>query len=313
MTASSPYISPIAVATSALLHAMIALALMPAALPQQVRMTERLVEVTLDLPSPPIEAPALAGATDQAALNLPAGSDEVQQSTLKQDEPQPAAVRTPVPVEPDVALIVPSSEPPPTPASRNFGNSASPPAPEPNWQKILPPLQAPSPITGQDFARSAPPATPSSPNVQPQTRAPAPQQPIREARPRRASQQQAAAEETEGKAQDTPSPLTRAATDYSHRQAQQDYLWHMIRKLSQYHFYGNSRDESERGLVVARLTVARDGRLLDAAVAKSSGFPGLDRAVIDTVRRASPFPPLPADLAADSYTFIVPINYTQQR
>ena len=102
-------------------------------------------------------------------------------------------------------------------------------------------------------------------------------------------------------------------TDDSHRQAQQDYLWNIIRKLSQYHFYGNPRDESERGLVVARLTVARDGRLIDAVVAKSSGFPGLDRAVLDTVRRASPFPPLPADLAADSYTFIVPINYTQQR
>jgi periplasmic protein TonB len=312
MTASSPSISPIAAATSALLHAVIVVALLPIALPQEARMTERLVEITLDLPSPPVDAPALAAATDQAARNIAPGSDAAEQSTPKQDEPQPASVPTPVPTEPDVALMLPSSEPPPTPTARDFGSSASPPAPEPNWEKILPPLQAPSPITGQDFARSAPPATASSRNVQPQTRAPGPQQPIREARPKRAAQQQVA-EGTEGKAQETPSPLTKAATDYSHRQAQQDYLWNIIRKLSQYHFYGNPQDESERGLVVARLIVARDGRLIDAAVAKSSGFPGLDRAVLDTVRRASPFPPLPADLAADSYTFIVPINYTQQR
>jgi protein TonB len=83
--------------------------------------------------------------------------------------------------------------------------------------------------------------------------------------------------------------------------------------LSQVHFYGASRDESEHGLVVARLTVARDGRLVGVAVARPSGFPNLDRAVLDTVRRASPFPPLPADLAVDNYSFIVPISYAQQR
>jgi hypothetical protein len=34
---------------------------------------------------------------------------------------------------------------------------------------------------------------------------------------------------------------------------------------------------------------------------------------MDTIRRASPFAPLPAELAADSHTFIVPINYAQER
>jgi periplasmic protein TonB len=65
--------------------------------------------------------------------------------------------------------------------------------------------------------------------------------------------------------------------------------------------------------VVTRLTVARDGRLVGVAVARPSGFPNLDRAVLDTVRRASPFPPLPADLGVDNQSFIVPISYTQQR
>ena len=46
---------------------------------------------------------------------------------------------------------------------------------------------------------------------------------------------------------------------------------------------------------------------------RPSGSPALDRGVIETIRKASPFAPLPAELAADSHTFIVPINYAQEQ
>ena len=312
MTHGSSSVTGLATAGSALLHAVVLLALLPALLPQQVRLTERLVEVTLDLPSPPVEAPALASAADQAARNMMPGAHELEQVTPKQDEPQAAAAPTPVPSEPDVALILPSIAPPPPSTAHDFGIAASPPAREPNQEKILPPVGAPSQLTGHDFARVAPPITPTAHHVQQQTEAPGPQQPVRAGRPKRVSQQQAA-DGTDGKALGTPSPLAKAATDDSQRQARQDYLWQIVGKLSQYRFYGQPLPEGERGLVVARMIVARDGRLIDASVAGSSGFPNLDRAVIDTVRRASPFPPLPADLAVDSLSFVVPIAYTQQR
>jgi len=312
LTSRSRAFVPAATASSALLHAGLLVALLPTVLPQQVRLTEQLVEVTFDPPSPPIEAPALAAASDRAARNVTPGMDEREQRTAKQDQRQPAAAPTPVPTEPDIALILPSVEPPPSVTARDFANSAAAPAREPNHEKILPPVTAPSPLTGHDFARIAPPASPTSPQVQQPTQAPQPQQPVRESRPKRAARQ-ATADGTDGKAPDTPSPLTKATTDHSHRQAQQDYLWQIIRKLSQVHFYGASRDEIERGLVVTRLTVARDGRLVGVAVTRPSGFPNLDRAVLDTVRRASPFPPLPTDFAVDNYSFIVPISYAQQR
>jgi protein TonB len=60
------------------------------------------------------------------------------------------------------------------------------------------------------------------------------------------------------------------------------------------------------------MTIARDGRLLDVALLKSSGFPNLDNAVVETIRQASPFAPLPADLAQEQKTFIVPVNYTRE-
>src|SRR4030095_6274726 len=109
------------------------------------------------------------------------------------------------------------------------------------------------------------------------------------------------------------SPVTKAATSYSAHQAQQDYLLQVVRKLSQARFYPATREESERGLVVAlvprRRTTARAGRLVAVALVRPSGSPTLDRGVIDTIRKASPFAPLPAELAADSHTVIVTINY----
>jgi TonB family protein len=44
---------------------------------------------------------------------------------------------------------------------------------------------------------------------------------------------------------------------------------------------------------------------------KSSGFPNLDHGLVETIRQASPFAPLPADIADESYSFVVPISYTR--
>jgi protein TonB len=97
------------------------------------------------------------------------------------------------------------------------------------------------------------------------------------------------------------------------RQAREDYLRQLVRKLSHVRFSQASPETSARGLVVMRLTVSRDGRLVDESLARSSGFPELDRGVMEAVRKASPFAPLPADLGQDRYTFMVPINYVRDR
>ena len=57
-TARFRRMSVMATATSALLHATVAAALLPEQLPRQARVTERAIEVTLDLPTPPKETPA---------------------------------------------------------------------------------------------------------------------------------------------------------------------------------------------------------------------------------------------------------------
>ena len=82
--------------------------------------------------------------------------------------------------------------------------------------------------------------------------------------------------------------------------------------MSQYHYTPKSSVVSESGVVVMRITVARDGRLLDVSLVKSSGFPTLDNGVMDTIRQASPYAPLPSDIPGAQHTFILPVNYAYQ-
>jgi protein TonB len=54
--------------------------------------------------------------------------------------------------------------------------------------------------------------------------------------------------------------------------------------------------------------VARDGRLLDVAVVRSSGVPEIDGAAVAILRQASPYAPLPAEIPGASATFTLPLT-----
>jgi protein TonB len=304
-------VSGLAVLGSALLHATALAALLPETLPRQERLSEQAIELTLERPTAPFEAPAVPAA-EQAAQRLPSGASAFAPAALAPGPSEAASAPLPAPAEPHLARTLPSAEPPPAPAIRDFGTSAAPPGPQPTLETMLPAIDAPPMVTGREIARTAPSALARSSVVQDRPQAPPPQQVVRQASPKRASQQNEA-NRPGGPSPGAASPVTKTATSYSAHQAQQDYLLQVVRKLSQARFYPASREESERGLVVARLTIGRDGRLVAVALAKPSGSPALDRGVMDTIRKASPFAPLPAELAADSHTFIVPINYARER
>ncbi|KIC24093.1 TonB family protein [Leisingera sp. ANG-M6] len=63
--------------------------------------------------------------------------------------------------------------------------------------------------------------------------------------------------------------------------------------------------------VVLRLTVARDGRLLDHRVARSSGIAAFDQAALAAVARAGNFPPAPKKLQASQIRLSLPISFTK--
>jgi len=110
---------------------------------------------------------------------------------------------------------------------------------------------------------------------------------------------------------DTPpssSPFVNPADARNRALASDNYIWQNARKLS---FY---IDEPVREYYITlRLVIARDGRLLAADVAQSSGTPSIDQAILAGARRNSPYLPLPAEIGGDRATFLVPLSTLRAR
>lgn len=70
-----------------------------------------------------------------------------------------------------------------------------------------------------------------------------------------------------------------------------------------------ARRLDQQGEVRLRLTVDRQGGLLDVGLGKSSGFPILDQAAMEMARRAFPLPPPPPSLSGEPVVFDAPIRF----
>jgi protein TonB len=64
------------------------------------------------------------------------------------------------------------------------------------------------------------------------------------------------------------------------------------------------------GTAVIKLMVGADGMLISHQVSKSSGSKVLDEAAMASIEKASPFPPIPADVGQDRIEFSVPFKFT---
>lgn len=69
-----------------------------------------------------------------------------------------------------------------------------------------------------------------------------------------------------------------------------------------------ARARREQGVAQVRFTMNRQGRVLSASIARSSGSPTLDRAALDTLTRAQPLPHIPDDMN-DPLTITVPVEF----
>ena len=137
---------------------------------------------------------------------------------------------------------------------------------------------------------------------------PPPQQALR---PSPLGQQPQRAPDRESASRQPPSATFQNPADsYGTRRAQEQYLWAVMRQISQIPYVPkNTTTIREEGTVLTRVTIARDGRLLNVVLERSSGLSSLDAGVMDTIRRASPYPPLPADIPGSSHTFQLPVSF----
>ena len=66
----------------------------------------------------------------------------------------------------------------------------------------------------------------------------------------------------------------------------------------------------QTGRVVMRITVGRDGTILGASIARSSGQAAFDQAAVQAVQRAGRLPSAPNGLTQSSYTFTLPMDFS---
>jgi protein TonB len=169
------------------------------------------------------------------------------------------------------------------------------------FEKAMPPLPKPTPAPTpppkpQQQALAIPPANPNPrpPPPQPPQPQPAPPQ-IAPSPLSRVPQQERPSAIARGKEAPQSSPFVNPADTYNRARVSDNYLWEVVRKLQGYRYQANVQGVSQ-SVTVVRVTIARDGRLLDVAIARSSGFPEMDSGVIAGVRAGSPYTPLPADI-----------------
>ena len=242
---------------------------------------------------------------DAILITVEAGAPATSPATPSDDKPAgPAEASTPAPKaieqsqeEPQQALAEPEPRRPDPPAQQ-------------------PPPPSPSPPSVNAEAASPESLPPPSANDVPTIRMPLPPWPTP-----RPSQAEPSPLPRPTQPAPAPPPQTAAAnlqappsnsSDWliGKSRARNAYMDQIARLTSRYRRYPRSAaDANQHGRLVTRMTIARDGQLIDVKIDTSSGWPAIDAAELEAVRRAAPFPPVPADMPGDPLILIVPINY----
>jgi protein TonB len=86
-------------------------------------------------------------------------------------------------------------------------------------------------------------------------------------------------------------------------------LW--VQKFKIYPEEAKSKELS--GETVVRIRIDRGGNVRYYVLERSTGYPVLDRAAIDMIRRANPVPAVPNDYpAGEQFEFLVPVEFKAQ-
>jgi len=182
-------------------------------------------------------------------------------------------------------------------------------------EEVAPPKPTPPPPP-------PPPPPPEPPRQQAQAQVrekpkPKPQPPREEeVAPEPAPEQPTANEAVEPGQSENRSQLSRssgvgsAPTTGGAGGASTDYKSKIAAQLARHKRYPSaSRRRREEGVATLSFVIQRDGSVTGAEIRQSSGYARLDRAVIQMLERASPFPPFPDDMPEQQLALTIPVNF----
>ena len=82
-------------------------------------------------------------------------------------------------------------------------------------------------------------------------------------------------------------------------------------KLQQSKLYPTvSREREKQGVAMVNFTMDRNGRILAAAIMRSSGSDALDQEAIAMIYRAEPLPPLPPEMTSETLKLTIPVSFS---
>jgi protein TonB len=107
----------------------------------------------------------------------------------------------------------------------------------------------------------------------------------------------------------TPMPPVPAAST----SAVPDWQSTLLGRLEQFKRYpASAQYRGEQGVAYLRFSMDRDGNVLSASIAKTSGYDDLDAETLALIRRAQPLPKPPAEIPGNTIELTVPVQFFLQ-
>lgn len=277
----------------------------PPAQPLAAEPVEPVVAAEIEEPAEPVEpssetvTPAAAAAPVEPGRSEPEAAEALQPETAERLEPDTPPVAADAPVLPEAAPVpeaVAAAEPPATvaeePGPRGETEPAEPPVGKARQKAETKPVETKT--RKKEVAEAAGKQTKKAGSS---------------GRNRTDSKRGAA----DGAADGSTSATGKGGkTSSSGNAAVSNYPGKVASKLRRTLRYPPAaRKDRLRGEVQVAFTVSSAGGVAAVRVARSSGFSVLDQAAIEAVRRASPFPPIPADAGRSSWSFTVPLAFSR--
>lgn len=215
---------------------------------------------------------------DRYSVVLPEDSRKAEVAAWVKGAEPPKVAEKPKPVAPP-----PAAKPEPKPEPKAVAVAPTP--------KLVVPPPAPTPTPAPPVATVKPAPTP--PAATPTPAAPTPK-PVEVAK--------------------APPPAA-AASSTADDAARLDgirniYRANMLRLTYRHVIYpASALSKNQEGTVIMRVTVNRAGKVVNIASEKLSEFVSLNKAAEKAVKKASPFPEVPAQLPGDKFDFNIPIKF----
>jgi len=94
------------------------------------------------------------------------------------------------------------------------------------------------------------------------------------------------------------------------KQVWEDYYRVISRRIEEQAVYPEeARQRKEEGLVYLSFVLSKDGHLEEVKVRISSGYERLDRAALESIKKASPFPAFPKQIKEKRLVLNIPISF----